>query len=190
MEHSESIAKLAAALVKAQAELQHAIKDSKNPHFKSTFASLNSVLDTIKPVYAAHGLAVTQWPGFKEGHATVTTMLVHESGEWMRHEAGSPLQKNDPQGVGSALTYLRRYGLAAVAGIGQEDDDGNAATVQNGATVSAEQIANIEDWITESGADRAGFLKFLGVSNLADLPAKRYTGAIAALKAKAEKVPA
>jgi len=124
---SDSIAKLAAALVKANAEVQHAIKDSKNPHYRSDYASLASVLDTIKPVYAAHGLAIMQMPGFGEGHATLDSMIVHESGEWVRSTAGAPLPKQDPQGVGSALTYLRRYSLAAIAGIHQEDDDGNAA---------------------------------------------------------------
>ena len=128
MKHSESIAKLAPALVKANAEVQHAVKDSNNPHFKSKFASLNSVVDTIKPVYASHGLTVVQMPGFDDGHATLETVVLHDSGEWMSGVSGSPLQKNDPQGVGSALTYLRRYSLSGFAGIAQEDDDGNAAS--------------------------------------------------------------
>jgi len=128
MEHSESIAKLAPALVKANAAVQHATKDSSNPHFKSRFASLNSVVDTVKPAYAAQGLTVVQMPGFSDGHATLETIVLHESGEWISGLSGSPLQKNDPQGVGSANTYLRRQSLSAVAGIAQEDDDGNAAS--------------------------------------------------------------
>jgi hypothetical protein len=128
MEHSESIAKLAIALVRANAAVQHATKDSSNPHFKSRFASLNSVVDTVKPAYAAQGLTVVQMPGFSDGHATLETIVLHESGEWISGVSGSPLQKNDPQGVGSANTYLRRQSLSAVAGIAQEDDDGNAAS--------------------------------------------------------------
>jgi hypothetical protein len=128
MKHSESIAKLAPALVKANAAVQHATKDSSNPHFKSRFASLNSVVDTVKPAYAAQGLTVVQMPGFSDGHATLETIVLHESGEWMSGVSGSPLQKNDPQGIGSAITYLRRYSMSAAAGIAQEDDDGNAAS--------------------------------------------------------------
>src|SRR5690348_746087 len=95
---SESIAKLAAALVKAQAEVQNATKDSKNPHFKSGYASLAAVLDTTKPILEKYGLAVVQMPGFADGCATLDCVLVHESGEWMAGTAGAPLQKADPQG--------------------------------------------------------------------------------------------
>lgn len=128
MRHSETIAKLAGALVKASAEVQHATKNATNLHFKSKYADLAEIIDTIKPVFVKHGLTVVQMPGLEDGHATVETMLLHESGEWLAGLAGAPLQKNDPQGVGSAITYLRRYALAALAGIAQEDDDGNAAS--------------------------------------------------------------
>lgn len=128
MEHSESIAKLAPALVAAVAEVENATKNATNPHFKSKYADLAEIINTVKPVFASHGLAVVQLPGLDDGHATVETMLVHTSGEWIKGVSGSPLQKNDPQGVGSAITYLRRYSLAALAGIAQEDDDGNAAS--------------------------------------------------------------
>ena len=129
MRTSETVGEISLALVAANAKLQHALKDSENPHFRSSFASLNAHLDTIKPVYSAHGLTFVQMPGFSDmGYATLTTRIIHESGEWIEGTAGAPLQKDDPQGVGSAITYLRRYSLAAVAGIGQEDDDGNAAS--------------------------------------------------------------
>jgi hypothetical protein len=146
---SDSIAKLSAALVKAQAEVQNAVKDSTNPHFGSTFASLISVLDAVKPVFAKHGIAIVQLPGMEDGHATVDTMLLHESGEWITGTSGAPLQKNDPQGVGSAITYLRRYSLAALAGIGQEDDDGNAAShrQENGSARSQPSAPPPDDMI-------------------------------------------
>lgn len=130
VEHSESIAKLSAALVKANAAVRNAVRDSTNPHFRSTYASLEAVLETVKPVYAAYGLTTLQMPGFVNGSATLVTRVLHESGEWIQFESGSPLQKNDPQGVGSAITYLRRYSLAGFAGIGQDDDDGNAASAK------------------------------------------------------------
>ena len=128
MRHSDSIATISAALAKALPEIQNATKDSKNPHFRSDYASLKSVLETAKPVLASHGIVVLQGPGWDGGVCTLTTRLLHESGEWIESVAGSPVSKADPQGVGSAITYLRRYSLAAMAGITQEDDDGNAAS--------------------------------------------------------------
>ena len=128
MKHSESIAKLSEAMCAAQQEIEHAHKDSTNPHFKSTFASLPSVIDATVPVLNRFGLSVIQLPGFQDGCATVETILTHESGEWLSGVSGSPISKNDPQGVGSAITYLRRYSLAALCCIGQDDDDGNTAS--------------------------------------------------------------
>ena len=127
MRTSDSIAKIAAALGKAMPEIQNATKDAKNPHFRSSYASLSSVLDATKPVLAEHGIVVIQSPGW-DGQCTVTTRLLHVSGEWIEGTASSPVAKADPQGVGSAITYLRRYSLAALCGITQEDDDGNAAS--------------------------------------------------------------
>jgi hypothetical protein len=191
MRQSESIAKLAAALVKAQAEVQNATKDSKNPHFKSSYASLASVLDTTKPVLAKYGLAVVQMPGFADGCATLDCVIVHESGEWMGGTAGAPLQKNDPQGVGSALTYLRRYSLAALAGITQEDDDGNAAShgQSNGGYakpefITASQVADLEALLDEVQADRTKFLAFLHVPALDRLQKIEYPKAVKALEQK------
>lgn len=126
MKHSESLIKIAPALVKAQAAIRNATKDSNNPHFGNSFASLNSVIDATKGVLNDHGISVIQAPGYGEV-CTLSTMLLHESGEWICMEAGSPVSKKDPQGIGSAITYLRRYSLAAITCIGQEDDDGNEA---------------------------------------------------------------
>jgi hypothetical protein len=182
MRQSESIAKLAAALVKAQAEIQHANKNAKNLHFKTDYADLAEQRRAIKPAMGKHGLAVVQLPGMDGDNATLETMLIHESGEWIAGTSASPMQKQDPQGLGSATTYLRRYSLAALAFTAQDDDDGALAGI--GPTISAEQIATLEEWIEESGADRAGFLGFVGVKQLADLPAKRYDFALGRLRAK------
>lgn len=130
MQKSESIVALAAALAKAQGEVENASKNAANPHFKSRYADLAEVLNTVRPVFAKHGLAVTQFPSFADGIANVETILTHESGEWMAGTASAPVSKQDAQGVGSAITYLRRYSLAAVAGIAQEDDDANSAVGQ------------------------------------------------------------
>lgn len=131
MNKSESIAALAAALAKAQAEIENATKSSVNPHFKSKYADLAEVLNTVRPVFAKHGIAVIQAPSFDAGIAHVETMLTHSSGEWLSNTCSAPVSKQDAQGVGSAITYLRRYSLAAFAGIAQEDDDDNSASARH-----------------------------------------------------------
>ena len=116
------------AFAKAQAEMEAATKDSANPFFKSKYADLNSVMGAVKPAFAKHGLAFVQVCHDADNCAKVETIIVHESGQQL--SAGSvsvPVSKHDAQGYGSALTYARRYSLAAAAGVGAEDDDGNAA---------------------------------------------------------------
>lgn len=137
MNKSESIAALAAALAKAQAEMSNAIKSSENPHFKSRYADLAEVLNTVRPVMAKHGIAVLQMPSFAAGVASVETMMMHSSGEWISNTCSAPVSKQDAQGVGSAITYLRRYSLAAFAGIAQEDDDANGAVAASPAPLAA-----------------------------------------------------
>jgi hypothetical protein len=128
MKTSETINKITPALLKAQREMTFAVKDSKNPHFKSTYADLSSVIDACKPALNEAGIVFMQMPSPSEhGSISLTTRLIHESGEWIESTATCPLPKNDPQGYGSALTYLRRYSLAAATGLYQDDDDGNAA---------------------------------------------------------------
>ena len=129
MKTSESISKIAPALVAAQQAITFASKDAKNPHFKSTYADLPAVIDAIKPSLNAQGIMFLQAPSPSEpGTLALTTRLVHESGEWIEDTATVPLPKNDPQGYGSAMTYARRYALAAITGLYQDDDDGNAAS--------------------------------------------------------------
>ena len=127
MRMSESITEIAAALATAQAEICNAAKNSKNPHFRSSYADLAEVLNTVRPVFSGHGITVIQAPEYENGAVTVETMLAHKSGEWISSSVSAPVSKQDAQGVGSAITYCRRYGLAAMAGIAQEDDDGNGA---------------------------------------------------------------
>jgi hypothetical protein len=129
MKHSDSIKELATALAKAQGELEGAIKDSTNPHFKSRYADLASVVAALKATFPGHGLAYVQTVVTDAAAVGVETMLLHASGEWIRGEPFFvPVNKADAQGFGSALTYCRRYSLAAMCGVAPEDDDGNAAT--------------------------------------------------------------
>jgi hypothetical protein len=125
---SEQINEIATALAAAQGEVQNVVKDAKNPHFKSNYATLDAITDTVRPVFAKHGLAVVQIPNCVDNIVTVETIVTHKSGQWIRGVTSSPITKADPQGVGSACTYLRRYSLAAIASLAQTDDDGNAAS--------------------------------------------------------------
>jgi hypothetical protein len=130
--HSESIATLAAALVKAQAELPAVTKDATNPHFRNKYASLDAIVAAVQPVLAKHDLAVVQsatTPSDGGAALTVETLLLHKSGEWMANSVVVPMVKIDPQGAGGALTYGRRYGLSALLSLAtEEDDDGNVAS--------------------------------------------------------------
>jgi hypothetical protein len=129
IETSPTIIELTKALHKAQSSLHGVVKDAKNPHFKNRYATLEAVIDAAKPALQANGFAFTQAPGaLVDGALEITTMLMHSSGEWLRSTLHVPLQKKDPQGVGSAITYGSRYALMATLGLPPVDDDAEAAT--------------------------------------------------------------
>lgn len=126
---SATIGKLAAALAAAQSEMKNPKKEAENPHFKNKFADLAAVRDAVVPALAAHKLAVMQLPCEFNGAPALAVLLTHESGEWVETTIQLRPSKNDPQGIGSALTYMRRYTLQSLAGVvGEDDDDGNAAS--------------------------------------------------------------
>ncbi len=119
---------LCAALVKAQAEMTGAKKDSANPFFKSKYADLSSVMEAIRPALSAHGLGFVQVAHDAQDAAIVETVIVHQSGETMScGKVSVPVSKADAQGYGSAITYARRYSLQTAFGVPSVDDDGNAA---------------------------------------------------------------
>lgn len=130
MELSNANAPLFAALAAAQAEVENAIKGNVNPHFKSRYADLAEVLNTVRPTFAKHGLSILQSTAFDGTNVSVTTTLAHAEGGWVSSCASCVPARVDAQGIGAATTYLRRYSLAAMAGVAQEDDDGNAASHQ------------------------------------------------------------
>ncbi|HMM78456.1 MAG TPA: ERF family protein [Pyrinomonadaceae bacterium] len=133
MNKSENICDLAKALMVVQASLAPAKRDSTNPYYNSTYADLSSVWESCRVLLSKNGLCVIQGNRVgAESTLIVETFLIHESGQWVQSELCLPLSKNDPQGVGSAMTYGRRYGLAAIIGIvADADDDGNAASAKN-----------------------------------------------------------
>lgn len=127
---SESIVNLAVAITKFNGEVHSIAKDAKNPHFKNNYASLDNIVEEIRPILQKHGLSVLQIPGGDGENVIMKTMLLHESGEWLESE---PLVmrpvKNDPQGMGSCITYARRYSLCSMLSLSTGiDDDGNAAS--------------------------------------------------------------
>lgn len=129
MTHSPEIDKLAAALVKVQASIKPALKTSVNPHFKSHYADLSEVWGACREALTANGFAVVQGGDSEAntGAPFLTCTLVHTSGQWISGAFPLLPVKNDPQALCSAISYLRRYSLAAMVGVVTEDDDGEAA---------------------------------------------------------------
>lgn len=129
---SPSIAAIAAALAAAAPFLTHAGKDRQNPHLRNRYATLEAVVDAVREPLAAQGIAFVQAPSVCEGRVRVTTRLMHQSGEWL--ECSLELPVPEPKGItmaqaiGSAVTYGRRYTLAALCGVGAEEDDDGAGT--------------------------------------------------------------
>tara|TARA_R110002020_G_scaffold258098_1_gene471774 strand:+ start:135 stop:638 length:504 start_codon:yes stop_codon:yes gene_type:complete len=120
---SPEIDKLAEALAKAQSEMEGAKKESTNPFFKSSYADLHAVIKSAFPHLSKHGLSVSQGNEMIMGAVCITTTLMHSSGQWLRSKVKLPVEKKTAQGIGAAITYGRRYGLSAIVGIAQYDDD-------------------------------------------------------------------
>lgn len=130
--HSESIKELLAAMLKVQGAVGGVVRDATNPHFKSRYATLENVVDAIRPPCVAAGLVVMQSPNTESGVVTVQTMIAHAaSGEWMSSVLPVPVTKADAQGIGSAITYASRYSLMALFNLPPVDDDGEVAVGRN-----------------------------------------------------------
>lgn len=132
MTHTEQIDQLATALTKAQTSIKSALKGSENPFYKSTYADLAAVRDACIGPLTENGLAIIQAPSSSGDVVSVTTLLVHVSGQWVESTIGVHPKDEGPQALGSAITYLRRYALAAIAGVASVDDDGEAAEGRTG----------------------------------------------------------
>jgi hypothetical protein len=139
---SENINELACALSKAQGELSPAIKDSKNPFFKSNYADLSSVWNACQEPLSKNGLAIIQTMDMKDGQSVLITTLAHSSGQWVRSCLPLLNEKANAQGLGASITYMRRYGLSAIIGITcDEDDDANAACLPR---ITSDQVKYLE----------------------------------------------
>jgi hypothetical protein len=193
------IPNLAKAMAAAFADIDNVVRNASNPFFKSTYADLAAVLNTVRPVFAKHGLAVVQAPGpIVEGNVTLTTILLHSSGDHLVLNGQVPIAPQvdkktgekvlTPQMAGSAISYLRRYALAAVAGIAQIDDDANEASGRGKAqemdatpdeilsrieaSGTYEDIVKLEDYVKATGDEKvvAAF-----VARRRDLKSKKAT---------------
>jgi hypothetical protein len=179
------------ALAKAQSEVENATKGSTNPHFKSKYADLAEVLNTIRPVYSANGLSILQIPSFDGSMASVTTCLAHAGGGTITGVSSCIPAKTDAQGIGAATTYLRRYSLASVCGIAQEDDDGqSAAHTMKKVPISPIQIMGLQARMEELQVVEEAFCNFLGVEKMEDITIDKMAIATKALDAKQKKVEA
>ena len=131
MKKSETLTEFSKAFAQTQQEMKQPLKDANNPFFKSKYVPLENVVEAITESASKNGLSFTQFPSSDEdGNVTVGTLVMHSSGEWIEYD---PIKmkpvKNDPQSIGSAITYAKRYALSAIFGItSDQDDDGNEAT--------------------------------------------------------------
>jgi hypothetical protein len=154
---SESIKNLAISLVQFNSEVSKVSKNAENPFFKNNYATLDNIIDEVRPILTKHGLSILQIPGGDGQNVVMKTMLMHESGEWIESD---PLimkpVKNDPQGVGSCVTYARRYSLAAFLSLNTgEDDDGNGSSQQNTSQPSAQGYRQQEQTATRPPASQS-----------------------------------
>ena len=136
MKTSEQLNELAEALASAQGEFQNPernreveVQTRTGGKYKFRYSTLDCVMDAARPVLSKHGLSIAQFPSTHDGRLTVTTRLMHKSGQWLENELGVPSSTANPQEIGSAITYLKRYSYCSLLGIAsEEDDDGNAAS--------------------------------------------------------------
>ena len=189
---------LFAALAKAQNAVENAHKGSLNPHFKNRYADLAEVLNTVRPVFSECGLSIIQETSFDGSLVSVTTALCHEKGGYITAIASCVPAKADAQGVGAATTYLRRYSLAAVTGVAQEDDDGQSAinTVKANPVKAAQapvvvyaitdDLIKLRKRMTYLQVNEAAFLNKLGIESISTMPSNKLQQANELLDGKEE----
>lgn len=126
-ESSDEICEIAVSLALTQSEIEDAKKERENPAFRNRYATIGGVWDAIREPLTKHGLSLLQFPAVEDSRLLLTTLLLHKSGQFFRSTLSLPITKSDAQGVGSAITYARRYAMMAIVGVCPDDDDANAA---------------------------------------------------------------
>lgn len=180
MNRSESIVEIAKALTKAQSAMENASKNKENPHFKSRYADLAGVIEAIKQPLLDNGLAYTQvFLPTEHDRVSVETVLMHSSGEWISGIITIPVTRADPQGHGSAITYARRYSLAAIGGIAAEDDDD-----ANAGSAGKKKITPTAGAWESLDKDRREYLTFLADGTKSELATRGAEAAVALIDAE------
>ncbi len=178
---SAELNELAAALCKAQAVMEGAKQDSSNPFFKSKYADLASVWAACKAPLTNNGLSVVQTVENGGEKAYLVTILLHTSGQWIKSLMPILMSKNDAQALGSAITYCRRYALAAIVGVCPTDDDGNAASAKS-ALITKMQCEEIQRLIGIRKDIQERLLDWAGIDQISDLAQEDYSAAIINIK--------
>lgn len=185
---SDQINELACALSKAQGEMRAASKDGLNPHRKSKYATLDSIWDACREPLSKNGLSISQLISQEGESVSLVTMLMHSSGQWIQSTIPVTAGKVGPQEIGAALTYMRRYSLAAIAGVTvDEDDDGEEAQKNHVPTVEKLSKAQSQEITQLLGDDIDLYNKILSgykVDSLTDIPAQNFQLIIRNIKAK------
>jgi hypothetical protein len=189
---SEQINELAAALAKAQGSMANAVMNRTNPHFKSKYADLSSVLDSIRAPLSANGLSVVQT--MQSG--LLRTTLMHSSGQYIATEYPLPATQR-PHEMGSALTYARRYSLAAlICNSADEDDDGNVAMTAKPTNenvgepvgrITEKQLQDLRDLINQKDTSVEMVCKHFKVQSLPDITVDRLPTIRKAIESKADR---
>lgn len=181
MKTSDKIDAVSSALVDLQGEISNVKSSSTNPFFHSKYADLSTIIQTVRPLLATHHMAIIQGC---DGDV-LTTRLVHESGQWIETQLKLSVAKwTDPQKVGAAITYARRYEQAAILNIAQTDDDGNALAQDAAKLITTEQSVDLQALIEEVDADSDKMLEYFKVSKLSEMNADQYGKAVKMLEKK------
>jgi hypothetical protein len=190
MNRSETISNLAKALTGFNAEVSKISKDASNPFFKNKYSTLDTIIDEIRPILQKNGLNIMQMPQSKDGEVALTTLLLHDSGEYIE----SPVLlmkavKNDPQGIGSCITYARRYSLASFLSLNTgEDDDGNKATHNSNPVKSNKiddiKIQSIKKLIADKGSEESKLLEYFKIKAFTEMTELQFTKAVELLNKK------
>tara|TARA_R110000751_G_scaffold56602_1_gene120605 strand:- start:351 stop:947 length:597 start_codon:yes stop_codon:yes gene_type:complete len=196
MKTSNEINEIAKALSLAQSEMSGATKQSTNPFYKSNYSDLASVMQAISLPFSAHGLCFVQGAEANEQRVSVTTRIIHTSGQWLEATTELPPTKADAQGWGSAITYAKRYGLQALCGVPSVDDDGQEAVKRvakpKATPINKKQAEEINLLIEDTGTDKAEFLNYYStragskITDLNQFPTDLFDQAIGVLNKKSE----
>ena len=194
MEQSENIAEISAALSKAQAEIKNPAKNIQNTFLKNKYADLTSILNCIRPVASANGLAFMQTVEAYGDRIAVSSQVTHSSGQWIRQVASvsiSAQAKNPMQDLGSIATYLKRFQSQSMFSIcGDEDTDAQDLTVDTSIgieDISDKKVAWLEALLDSTQSNKAKFLTVYNVTDLKQLTEAQFAQARKQLQEKKQK---